>query len=992
MASIERTAYPRLKINITQKELIRNYNISIDEMNHTYSNIRGKTSKINYLVLLKCFQNLGYFPPVNEIPSAIIKHIKKQVKITNEQNIVYYKRNNTLYEHHNMIREYLNVRQYDKQAKELLLDSVTNNSYIMENPADLINSAIDSLVKNNYELPAYSHIDRLILEIRTKVLNETFEKTLQKISDKEKKLLDSILEVHKDKIFSDFNYLKEPSKKTTFKNMKNLIAKLKFSESLGSFENILNFIPYLKVKHFAKEAYSLDSSELKKYSDSKRYTLLISFLHICKSRLRDELVEMFIKSINKATNRSKIELKKVHDRLRSKTEKIVSAFTELLINAHEIENNKNLGKSVRNLISDYGGQEALYSDCISINYYKDDNYYIFLHKFLGNQRSNIFKLLEVLEIDSSTEDKLLIEALQTVRMLYSNKKSITAMELVDLDIDLSFTGDKWQRLIKVKKDGKTFLNRENLESCVFSCLVAELKCGDVFVKNSENYADYRTQLLSWEECRKEIPKYCEALGLNSEPDSFVEQLKEKLTKTAEKVDEIYPGNSSLLIEPNGKIILKQYESKKESKRVKELEEKIFKLIPERNILEVLCNTHHWVPWTRHFGHISGSDNKLDNDIEKYLLTSFTYGCNLGPVQAAKHLNGLVSAHTLSYLNNRHVTSEKLDAALRDIINKYKMLELPTFWGTGKHAAADGTMVEMFRNNIISEYHIRYGKNGGIMFHLLSDTYIALMGTFIPCGTWEAVHLLDLFIQNKSEIQPDTIHGDTQEQSGTVFALSYLLGVNLMPRIRNWKDLSFFRPSIDTKYKHIDTLFNDTVDWNLIETHWKDIFQVVISIKEGKILPSTLLKKLNNQSRKNRLFHAFRELGMVIRTTFLLKYIIDMDVRQKITNETNKVESYNGFIDKIRFGDEGVIKSNNPIEQEKRIKYSELVANAVILQNAVDITNAINQLLKDGNKILKRDVEKFSPYLLRNLKRFGDYHINVNSVPEPFLYEMQLLIK
>jgi len=54
-----------------------------------------------------------------------------------------------------------------------------------------------------------------------------------------------------------------------------------------------------------------------------------------------------------------------------------------------------------------------------------------------------------------------------------------------------------------------------------------------------------------------------------------------------------------------------------------------------------------------------------------------------------------------------------------------------------------------------------------------------------------------------------------------------------------------------------------------------------------------------------------------------------------------------------------------------------------------MTNAINQLLKDGNKILKRDVEKLSPYILRNLKRFGDYHINVNTTYEPFLYEIAI---
>lgn len=128
----------------------------------------------------------------------------------------------------------------------------------------------------------------------------------------------------------------------------------------------------------------------------------------------------------------------------------------------------------------------------------------------------------------------------------------------------------------------------------------------------------------------------------------------------------------------------------------------------------------------------------------------------------------------------------------------------------------------------------------------------------------------------------------------------------------------------------------------------------------------------------------------IRTIFLLNYIIDMDVRQKITNETNKVEAYNGFIDKIRFGDDGIITSNDPIEQEKRVKYSELVANAIILQNTVDITDAINKLIKEGHKILKSDIEALSPYILRNLKRFGDYFIDVNAEPEPFLYVMEFV--
>jgi TnpA family transposase len=87
--------------------------------------------------------------------------------------------------------------------------------------------------------------------------------------------------------------------------------------------------------------------------------------------------------------------------------------------------------------------------------------------------------------------------------------------------------------------------------------------------------------------------------------------------------------------------------------------------------------------------------------------------------------------------------------------------------------------------------------------------------------------------------------------------------------------------------------------------------------------------MSNYSRKNRLYQAFRELGRVVRTTFLLDYISDMELREQITATTNKVEAYNGFSKWLFFGGDGVIADNDPEEQEKVIKYNDLVANAVM---------------------------------------------------------------
>jgi TnpA family transposase len=59
----------------------------------------------------------------------------------------------------------------------------------------------------------------------------------------------------------------------------------------------------------------------------------------------------------------------------------------------------------------------------------------------------------------------------------------------------------------------------------------------------------------------------------------------------------------------------------------------------------------------------------------------------------------------------------------------------------------------------------------------------LFSHFIPCGVWEAIYILDCLTKNKSDIQLDTVHGDTQVQSAPVYGLALLLGIKLMPRIR-----------------------------------------------------------------------------------------------------------------------------------------------------------------------------------------------------------------
>src|SRR5579864_8933936 len=100
---------------------------------------------------------------------------------------------------------------------------------------------------------------------------------------------------------------------------------------------------------------------------------------------------------------------------------------------------------------------------------------------------------------------------------------------------------------------------------------------------------------------------------------------------------------------------------------------------------------------------------------------------------ARHLRGVLNADQIAHINHRHVTAEKLEAATRDIIDRFHRFTLPHYWGDEKRVAADGTHYELAEENLLVERHIRYGGYGGIAYHHGSDMYILLFAKILTTG-------------------------------------------------------------------------------------------------------------------------------------------------------------------------------------------------------------------------------------------------------------------
>ncbi len=45
-------------------------------------------------------------------------------------------------------------------------------------------------------------------------------------------------------------------------------------------------------------------------------------------------------------------------------------------------------------------------------------------------------------------------------------------------------------------------------------------------------------------------------------------------------------------------------------------------------------------------------------------------------------------------------------------------------------AVDGTLEDIYDDNLIAEQHIRYGRKGGVAYRHITENYIVLFSTFI----------------------------------------------------------------------------------------------------------------------------------------------------------------------------------------------------------------------------------------------------------------------
>ncbi|SOD62431.1 hypothetical protein SAMN06297387_105248 [Streptomyces zhaozhouensis] len=361
---------------------------------------------------------------------------------------------------------------------------------------------------------------------------------------------------------SPFDVIKEPGRRATWSRYRQHGERVDLVDGFGDAASWVEGVAAAKVSAFAEQARVLSIGEILDVSEPRRTALLACAVAKARARVRDEFVVMLSKRMARHAKRAQEELADLEQRHKASTEQLLASYRDVLIVLKEHAVGEHAGQSgqgsldetlavkrVREVVEDGGGFETQLAEIEALAAYRGGNWTPLVERFFRPDRPTMFKLAQTLTFVATSRDRSVLNALEhAVSHRHLTRDLIPAGTGDGSALDLSFASQQWRTTVYAK-DQPGMLVRRHFEAMVFAYLVEELRCGDIAVVGAEDFGDWTTMLLPWDQVESQIPQFCEQAGIPHAADGFVDNLRRQLTRIAGEVDAGYPDNADLTIDP-----------------------------------------------------------------------------------------------------------------------------------------------------------------------------------------------------------------------------------------------------------------------------------------------------------------------------------------------------------------------------------------------------------------------------------------------------------
>ena len=124
-------------------------------------------------------------------------------------------------------------------------------------------------------------------------------------------------------------------------------------------------------------------------------------------------------------------------------------------------------------------------------------------------------------------------------------------------------------------------------------------------------------------------------------------------------------------------------------------------------------------------------------------------------------------------------------------------------------------------------------------------------------------------------------------------LCHLLGFELLPRLKPIHSQRLYLPSPEHTKRSLglQPMLTRTIRWELIAQQYNKLVKYAVAIRDGTADAEAILARFTRNAG-HPAYQVLAELGQVIKTTFLCRYLHEESLRREIHEGLNVVESWN----------------------------------------------------------------------------------------------------
>lgn len=916
-----------------------------DTIHHMVAGLRSPSHQVGFLISCGYFQATKKFFPGNEFHLQDIEYVADKLGLSVEFTELNDYNNRTRQKHQQTILKFYGYRTFDNKVKEFLVEEIAAMVRTQLKPRLIFWRCVDLLNREKVQLPGCFTLTDLIIA----AINQRKE-TLTAIL---KQQLPTELRDALDTLFEQTPLAGEQQPGQTSAYRLTLLKKLsqstkpaKIKERVADFllieELYQQFQPTLQsldlnhdgIRYYANSVLKSEVFQVARRQDEDRYLHVLAFIAHQYYRLQDNLVDVLLTSVQSFQNTTQREHKEQRYAQRTERNQLIKKLLSYID-----DNVLSVLSSIQHIIQDDAMsdtqkianiQTLLPNDEESFVAMRgeldiqlsDDDYHQILETRSVRLQNRCSPILKVLTFQGEPPAQPLLTALDHFKAKDGNiDKSAPTAFLTEEEVAAVTTDGNFKvSLYKVF----LFLHVQN-----------GIKSGTLNLQNSYKFRPLDDYLIAPGRWQRDKTILLERAGLQDFINSkrILAELDNALFQQYQHTNShIAKGDNDLVsFDAKGRFRLKTPKQKTMGA------EPLRNFFPERqyvSLLEVLATVNRHSGFLDEFQHWQQRYHRKRPTKQTFFAGVIGLGCEIG-IPKMTRISQAINASELERTANWFFSNEGIRAANDRVVALIDQLDLPNCYRRipGQlHTSSDGQKFEVTQDSLNASYSFKYaGKNqASSAYSFIDERNILWYSTVFSAAERESAFVIDGLMHN-DVIKSDIHSTDTHGYSEVIFGTTHWLGISYAPRIKNLKKqkLYLFKSRRLTDCSHWKIQPSNYIDTDLIIRHWDDILRFITTIKLKEVTASEIFRRLNSYSKQHNLYRALKAFGQIIKSLFILRYVDEVELRQAIEKQLNKIEHAHKFTRAISVGNPKEMIETEKQEQEIAEGCKRLIKNCII---------------------------------------------------------------